>query len=176
MLLGGAAGGDVDGGSVFAVEGGGAGVDGVKFGAGLEEADATVPAEDAVVIAGGAEFLGFGEAAQSLFNKGKKNVRRTSGLKLGFGAAFVEKAGVVASLVGIAERLKDGLDFRVAIGGQAGELVGDGQAEHAASELMIGIDNENIAADGFGFFGLIEVAVELDFGDCFGDAGLRDGF
>jgi hypothetical protein len=175
-LLGSAAGRDIDGRSVFAVEGGGAGMDGVKFGTGLEEADAAIPAEDAVVIASGAEFFGFGEAAQSLFNEGKKNVRGTSRVKLGFGAAFVEKAGVVAALVRIAERLKDGLDFRIAVGGEAGELVGDGQAEHATSELMIGIDNEDIAADGFRFFGFIEVAVELGFGDSLRNACLGDGF
>jgi hypothetical protein len=102
VLLGGAAEGNVDGRSVFAIEGGGAGVDGVKFGAGLEEADAAVPAENAVVIPGGADFFGFGEAAQSFFNERKKNVGRTAGLKLGFGAAFMEKTGVVVSLIGIA--------------------------------------------------------------------------
>jgi hypothetical protein len=176
VLLSGAADRDVGGRSVFAVEGGGAGMDGVKFGAGLEEADAAVPAEDTVVISGGADFFGFGEAAQGLFNERKKNVRGTAGVKLGFGAAFVEKAGVIVALVRIAERLKDGLDFGVAVGGKAGELVSDGQAEHAPSELVIGIDNEDIAADGFGFFGLVEVAVELDFGDGFGNACLGNGF
>jgi hypothetical protein len=176
VLLGGAAEGNVGGGSVFAVEGGGAGVDGVKFGAGLEEADAAVPAKDAVVIAGGADFFGFGEAAQGFFDERKKNVGRTAGVKLGFRAAFVEKAGVIVSLVRVAERLKDGLDFSVTVGGKADELIGDGQAEHASSELMIGIDDEDIAADGFGFFGFMKVAVELDFGDGFGNTRFGYGF
>src|SRR5580704_14699718 len=59
----GAADGNVDGGSVFAVEGRGAWMFGVKFGTGFEEANAAIPAEDAVVIAGGTDFFGFGEAA-----------------------------------------------------------------------------------------------------------------
>ena len=85
---GGAADRDVDGRGVFAVEGGGAGVFGVKFGAGLEEADAAVPAEDAVVIAGGADFFGFGETAEGFFDEREKNVGGAAGVELGFGAAF----------------------------------------------------------------------------------------
>jgi hypothetical protein len=173
---GGAADGDVDGRGVFAVEGGGAGLDGVKFGAGLKEADAAVPAEDAVVVAGGADFFGFGEAAEGFFDEREEDVGGAAGVELGFGAAFLQKAGVVVALVGIAERLEDGVGFGVAVGGGAGELVSDGQAEHAAGELMIGIDDQNIAADGFGFFGFVEVAVEFGFGDGFGDAGFGDGF
>ena len=72
--------------------------------------------------------------------------------------------------------MEDGVGFAVAIGSGADELVGDGEAESAASELVIVVDGENIAADGFGFFGFVEVAVELGFGDGFGDAGLGDGF
>jgi hypothetical protein len=49
-------------------------------------------------------------------------------VELGFGAAFLEKAGIVVALVGIAEGLEDGIDFAVAIGDGAGELVGDGEA------------------------------------------------
>lgn len=174
MLLGGVAGGD--GRSVFVFEGFGAGMDGVEFGTGLEEADAAVPAEDAVVIAGGADFFGFGEATEGFFDEGKKDVGGATRMQLSFGAAFVEKAGVIVALVGIAERGEDGLDFGVAVGGGAGELVGDGEAEHAASELMIGVNGKNIAANGFGFLGFVEVAVELGFGDGFGDAGFGDGF
>jgi hypothetical protein len=118
--------GNVDGRSVFAFEFSGTRMDGVKFWTGLEEADTTVPAEDAVVIAGGTDFFGFGKAAQSFFDERKKNVSGTAGVKLGFGAALVEKAGVIVAFVGIAERLEDGLDFGVAISGTAGELVGDG--------------------------------------------------
>ena len=72
--------------------------------------------------------------------------------------------------------MKNGLDFGVAVGSGAGELVGDGETEHAAGELMIGVNGEDIAANGFGFFGFVEVAVKLDFGDGFGDAGFGDGF
>src|ERR1700732_667060 len=69
---------------VFAIERRGAGMLGVKFGAGFEEADAAVPAEDAIVIAGGSDFFGFGEAAQGIFDERKKNVRGAARLELGF--------------------------------------------------------------------------------------------
>lgn len=127
-----AAGGDVDGRGVFGVEGGWAGVFGVKFGMGFEEADAAVPAEDAVVIAGGADFFGFGETTEGFFDERKENVGGAAGVELGFGAALLQKASVVVALVGIAEGLEDGVGFGVAVGGGAGELVGDGEAEHAA--------------------------------------------
>jgi hypothetical protein len=74
---------------VFTIERRGAGVFGVKFGTGFEEADAAVPPEDAVVIAGGADFFGFGEAAQGFFDERKKNVRGAARMELGFGAAFL---------------------------------------------------------------------------------------
>jgi len=53
-------------------------------------------------------------------------------------------------------------------------LVGDGKTEHAASELMFGVNGEDVPADGFSLFGFVEIAVELDLGDGFGDAGLGD--
>src|SRR5258708_8925350 len=58
----------------------------------------------------------------------------------------------------------------------ANKLVGNGKAEHAASELMLGIDRENIPANGFGFLGLVEITVELDFGKGFRNACFGDGF
>jgi len=92
------------------------------------------------------------------------------------GAALEEEAGgVIETLVGIAEGLEDGAAFFVAIAGDAEKLIGDGETEHAAGELLLGIDGEDVAADGFGFLGLVEVAVELDFGDGFGDACFGDG-
>ncbi len=56
------------------------------------------------------------------------------------------------------------------------ELVGDSETEHAASKLMFRIDRENIPADRFGLLGIVEVAIQLDFGHSFGNAGLGDGF
>jgi hypothetical protein len=111
---------------------------------------------------------------QGFFDEGKKDVGGAAGAELGFGAAFEEEAGVVEALVGIAQRLEDGAALVVAVVGDAEELVGDGEAEHAAGELLLGFDGEDIPADGFGFLGFVEVAVELDFGDgfrntCFGD-------
>src|SRR5207344_2741223 len=113
---------------VFAVEGRGAGMFGVKFGAGLEEADAAVPAEDAVVIAGGTDFFGFGETTQGFFDERQQNMCGAACMKLGLGPSLEEKASVVAALVRIAEGLKNGLSFGVAVGGGAGELISDGEA------------------------------------------------
>src|SRR5258705_9719978 len=148
---------------------------GVEFGMGFEEADAAVPAEDAVVVANGADFFGFGETVEGFFDEGKQNVGSASGKELSFGAALEEEAGVIEALVGIAQGLEDGAAFFVAIGGHAEELVGDGETQHATGELLLGFDGEDVSADGFGFLGLVEVAVELDFGDGFGDACFGDG-
>src|SRR5258705_6952067 len=148
---------------------------GVEFGMGFEEADAAVPAEDAVVVADGADFFGFGETVEGFFDEGKKNVGGASSKELGFGAALEEEAGVIEALVGIAQGLENGVAFFVAIGGDTEELVGDGEAEHSASELLFGLDGEDVSADGFSFLRFVEVAVELDFGDRFGDACFGDG-
>jgi hypothetical protein len=174
-LVGYAAGAEVNRWGVGGFEGGWAGVHGVEFGVGLEEADAAVPAEDAVVIADGTDFFGFGEIVESFLDEGKKNVGGAAGAELGFGTAFEEEARVVEALVGIAQALENGAAFFVAIGGDAEELVGDGETQHAASELLLGIDGKDIAADGFGFLGFVEVAVELDLGDGLGDACFGDG-
>lgn len=148
---------------------------GVELGVGLEEADAAVPAEDAVIVAYGADFFGFGEILEGFFDERKKNVGGAAGAELGFGTAFEEEACVIEALVGISEALEDGAAFVVAVAGDAEELIGDGEAEHAAGELLLGIDGEDVAADGFGFLGLVEVTIELDFGDSFGDACFGDG-
>jgi hypothetical protein len=136
----------------------------------FEEADAAVPAEDAVVVPDGADFFGFGETLEGFFDEREKDVGGASGAELRFGAALEEEAGVVEAFVGIAEALKNGAAFFVTITGDAKELIGDGEAKHAASKLLFGLDGENVAADGFGFLGLVEVAVKLDFGDGLGDA------
>ena len=93
---------------------------------GFKQADAAVPAEDAVVVADGADFFGFGETVEGFFDKWKKNVGGDSVAELGFGAALEEQAGVVEALVGIAQGLENGTAFIVAITGDAKELVGDG--------------------------------------------------
>jgi hypothetical protein len=40
---------------------------------------------------------------------------------------------------------------------------------------MAGINGEDVPANGFGIFGLVEITVEFDFGDGLGDAGFRNG-
>jgi len=41
---------------------------------------------------------------------------------------------------------------------------------------MFRVNREDIPANGFGLFGLVEVAVQLDFGKGLGNARLGDGF
>jgi len=52
-------------------------------------------------------------------------------------------------------------------------LVGDGKTEHAARELMAGINGEDVPADGFGLFGLVEITIEFDFGEASGMPALE---
>ena len=143
---------------------------------GLEQTDAAVPAKDRVVVAGGADFFGFAETLESAFEEWQKRVGRLAGAELGLGAAFVENPGVVETFVGVGELQENFFGFAVAVGNAANELVGDGEAEHSDSKLLLRFDGEDVAADGFGFFGFVEVAVEFYFGEGFGDAGVRDGF
>src|SRR5258707_10864937 len=105
---------------------------------GFEEADAAVPAEDAVVVADGADFFGFGETVEGFFDEGKKNVGRASGEELGFIAECEEESGAIEALVGIAQVLENGAAFFVAIGGDSEKLVGDAEVYHSAQELLVG--------------------------------------
>jgi len=142
----------------------------------LQEADAAVPAENGVVVSGGANFFGFAEILQCAFEERKQRMRLLADAKPSFGAAFIEDAGVVEAFVGVREFLENFFDFAIAIGGAARELVRDGKSEQAERELLFGVDGENVTANGFGFFRFVEVAVEFDFGESFGDAGAGDGF
>src|SRR5713101_8892 len=102
-----AARGRADGRGILGAEGRRAAVK-IKIGATFQEPDATVPAENAVVIANGADFLRFREAAHGFFDKRQKDVRGVADQELGLGAALVEQAGVVEALVGVAQTLKNG--------------------------------------------------------------------
>src|SRR6266568_58812 len=147
-----------------------------QIGTAFQQPHATVPAEDGVVVALWAQLLRFREAAQRLLQKRSQRVRETPGTELRFDAAFVEQAGVIKALVGVAQGGKNGIGFRIAVRGGAGELVGDGEPQHPAGELMVRVRAENVAADGFGFFGLVQIAVEFGLGNRFGDAGFGNGF
>jgi hypothetical protein len=54
-------------------------VDGVEIGMGFEEADAAVPAEDAVVVADGTDFFGFSKILEGFFDERKKDVGGATG-------------------------------------------------------------------------------------------------
>src|SRR5438094_907446 len=66
--------------------------------------------------------------------------------------------------------------LKIAVARGTDELVGDGQAQHTASELVLGINRKDIQANGFSLLGFVEVAVELDFGNGLRNSGLGDGF
>ena len=136
----------------------------------VQQANATIPAENGIVIARRMDFLGFGETAQSFFKKNAKGVRGAAGAELHFRTAFIEKAEIIEALVGILEALKNALDFRVTVRRSASELVGDRQAEDAESELMLGFDGENVVANRLRLFGLIEITVQLSLRDGFGNS------
>src|SRR2546427_5320396 len=69
-----AARGRADGRGILGVEGRRAAIK-MKIGAAFEEPDATVPAENTVVVAGGADFFRFGEAAHGFFDERQEGVR-----------------------------------------------------------------------------------------------------
>jgi len=148
----------------------------MKIRAALQEPDAAIPAQDAVVIAGRADFLRSGEAAHGFFYKREECSGIIANEKLRFGAAFEYQACVVGLLVGIVQTLENRESFGITVTGGADELVGDGETQEAEGELVLGIKGENVAADGFGFFGLVDVTVELGFVESLGDAGFGDGF
>src|SRR5437667_9013292 len=118
-----AARGRADGRGILGVEGRRAAIK-MKIGAAFEEPDATVPAENTVVVAGGADFFRFGEAAHGFFDERQEEVRGIADEELGLGAAPVEQTSVIETLVGIAQTLKNGQDFRIAVGGRADKLIG----------------------------------------------------
>src|SRR3982075_539231 len=102
-----AASGRADGRRILGVEGRRAAVK-MKIRAAFQEPDATVPAENTVVVACGADFFRFGETAHGFFDERQENVRGVADQELGLGAALVEQAGVIEALVGIAQTLKNG--------------------------------------------------------------------
>src|SRR5260370_10858094 len=130
-----------DGRSIEGVEGGEVGFP-FEFGAALQEADAAIPAKDGVVVAGRMDRLGLGKTMQGALHKREQGVWSTAGAKLGFHTAFVEKAGVVMTLIRIGQALEDFLDFGVAVGAFSGGLVGDGEAGGTQSQRVLGIGGE----------------------------------
>src|ERR1700716_1153291 len=100
-------GGRADGRRILGVEARRAAIK-MKIGAAFEEPDTTVPAENTVVVASGAEFFRFGETAHGFFDERQEDVRGVADKQLRLSAALVEQAGVVEALVGIAQTLKNG--------------------------------------------------------------------
>src|SRR5882724_11143007 len=94
------AGGRADGRGILGVKGRRAAIK-MKIGAAFQEPDAAVPAENAVIIAGGTDFFRFGEAAHGFLDERQKNMRGVADQELGLGTSLVEQTGVVEAFVGI---------------------------------------------------------------------------
>ena len=73
---------------------------------GLEKADAAVPAEDGIVVAGGTKFFGFAEALEGAFEEREKRVGRLTAAELRFGAPLLQKSFVVELFVAVGEPRK----------------------------------------------------------------------
>src|SRR5579863_177512 len=86
-------------------------------------------------------------------------------MELSFGAALLQQTLIVELFVFVGEAREQFFGFLAAIVNAARELVGDGEAEEAKRELLVGIDGEYVAADRFGLFRFVEVAVEFGFGE-----------
>jgi len=56
----------------------------------------------------------------------------------------------------------------------AAEFIGDGKAKQSERQLVFGVDRQDISTDRFGFFRLVERAVDFRFRDSFRDACLRN--
>src|SRR5260370_30993274 len=74
-----------------------------QIGTAFQQPHATVPAEDGVVVALWAQLFRFREAAQRLLQKRSERVSETPRMELRLDAAFVEQAGVIKALVGVAQ-------------------------------------------------------------------------
>lgn len=119
-----------DGRRILSVKGRGAAIK-MKIRAAFEQPDTAIPAENAVVVADGADFFRFGEATHGFFDEREKDVRGIADDELGFCAAFVQQARVVETFVRVAQALEEREHLRIPVAGGAEELIGDGEAEHA---------------------------------------------
>ena len=133
----------------------------------LEKTDAGVPAQDSVIVARGAEALGFFEEVKGFHEPVVDVVRRAgaAGAIAGLGAALPGDSGVVGAIVGRFEG-GDGLDGARERGGVVRDLVGESKDEADAGVAIGGVDNEDVAADAFGLRRLVEKAVTLGPGEC----------
>src|SRR5882672_9989133 len=141
----------------------------------FEETCAAVPAKNGIIVTGGPNRFGLLEAPHRLFEERGEGERRPSSPHLSLGPPFMQETGIVETFVGVDERLEKSLCFAMTIMGVAPELVGDGEAEQTQRQLVFRIDCQDIAADRFGLFRLVERAVDFRFRDSFGNTSLRNG-
>ena len=131
-----------------------------------EQPYARIPAQDRVVVAGGAQRLGFGvvfERVVEPFARGDRGAA-IGVFELRDGATLADQAGVLGALVGAGE-LRHEIEGLAVRPGALAELIGQREDQHHQRGLMNLIDGEDVETDAFGLFGLAEQPVALGFVD-----------
>src|SRR6516165_7679014 len=108
----------------------------LKVGAALQQPDATVPAQDGIIVASRPDLFRFGEKTHGLFKQGQQRVGRVSGAELGLRPAFVQQPHIIGPLVSILEAAKSALNLAIAVRGDTQELVGECETEQAERQLV----------------------------------------
>src|SRR5437773_11156905 len=82
----------VDGRHILGIKGRGSALE-MKVGPAFQQSDATIPSENAVVIAGRPNLFRIGKAAQGFFKQRQENVRSVADRELRLGVASVQQTG-----------------------------------------------------------------------------------
>src|SRR5882672_11526985 len=113
----------------------------------LQNAHATVPAQNRLVVAMRPDGFGSFKVIQRLLKKRRHGVGRASSGELGFRLALVKNAAVIEPLVFVSQTLESTLCFAIAIGGTAVELIGDRKPEQTKCCLILRINRQYVAAN-----------------------------
>src|SRR5262249_49846809 len=96
-------------------------------------------------------------------------------LELRFGSSLIHNAQVICALIRVGKLLKAGMGFIEVVRGAAGELVSNRQAQLAQRHLVFRIGGQDVTANRFGFFRLVQITIMLHLGQRFSNAAFRDG-
>src|SRR5689334_16155737 len=132
-----------------------------RAGRGLERADAAVPAQDGVVVAGGADRLRLGVARERLVEERSDRAEGYLRGELGLRLPLQREARVERALIGVREAAEDRFRLGEPALGRRSELVGEREAEDAERQLVSGVDRKHVATDALGLFGLVQLAVAI---------------
>src|SRR5882762_4391648 len=140
----------------------------------LHEADAGVPAQDGVVVSGGAGSHRLRVPVHRLEEEagGEAGVRSPPQLPLA--PPLGNHPGVVGPVVLPAQLRQCPVRMACAHVGVLAELVGDGEEQHHQHLLVVGVDLEDVEADALRLLRLVEQPVALRFGNGPGNARAGD--